>query len=125
MRDLLRRWRRTRIYHPAREAAADWEQISNRRKREERPIVRGLNRRVVVVRPPETSVFEQALFIVRDNTAKNGGDILREAQTVAESYISGKTLRAGKRVRRLLPLLIALAALAGLFAAWLVFYRKL
>ena len=30
-------------------------------------MVKGISRRVVVVRPPDPSVFEEAIFVVREN----------------------------------------------------------
>ncbi len=49
-------------------------------------MVKGVSRRVVVVRPKNGAAFEQAIFIVRDNR-KGSQDVLREACSVAESYI--------------------------------------
>ncbi len=49
-------------------------------------MVKGVSRRVVVVRPKNGATFEQAIFIVRDDR-RGSQDILREACSVAESYI--------------------------------------
>ena len=49
-------------------------------------MVKGISRRVVVVRPPDPSVFEEAIFVVREN--RNAPrDVLREACAVAETYL--------------------------------------
>ena len=61
-------------------------------------MVKGISRRVVVVRPEHSKVFEEAIFIVRDG----GGppcDALREACRVAERYLAVHPRRA--RPRRL------------------------
>ncbi len=49
-------------------------------------MVRGVSRRVIVVRPEKQGVFEQAIFLVRDCDAPRS-DILREACRIANSYL--------------------------------------
>ncbi len=41
-------------------------------------MVKGISKRVVVVQPDDSAVFEQAIFIVRDGGRQ---DIIKEAQT--------------------------------------------
>lgn len=54
-------------------------------------MVKGLSRRVVVVKSPDPKIFEEAIFIVREDVLRSGGrsrsDILREAERVADSYV--------------------------------------
>ena len=56
-------------------------------------MVKGISKRVVVVQPADSDVFEQAIFIVRDGGRQ---DIIKEAQTVAERYLR----QSSQRVRR-------------------------
>jgi hypothetical protein len=60
-------------------------------------MVKGIARKVVVVRPERSDLFEQAFFIVRDSGARSA-DILKEACRVAESYAkSERTVRRWHR----------------------------
>ena len=49
--------------------------------------MKGVARRVVIVRSPPESVFEQAIFIVREDVARSGGvsreEVLNEARRPA------------------------------------------
>lgn len=57
-------------------------------------MVKGVTRRVVVVRPPEGEAsFEQAVFFLRDE-APQQKDALREACAVAETYLRTAPRRA-------------------------------
>lgn len=58
-------------------------------------MVKGISRRVIVVRAENSAVFEEAFFVVRD-TAAPTRDALREACAVAERYLSGR----GRKLRR-------------------------
>ena len=61
-------------------------------------MVKGISRRVVVVRPPDPSVFEEAIFVVREN--RNAPrDVLREACAVAETYLRRPSVRRYSRKR--------------------------
>ena len=56
-------------------------------------MVKGISRRVVVVRPDEHGMFDQAIFLVRDCTVPRS-DAVREACRIANSYLVG---RRGRR----------------------------
>ncbi len=56
-------------------------------------MVKGISKRVVVVQPEDSAVFEQAIFIVREGDRQ---DVIREAREVAERYLR----QSGQRVRR-------------------------
>ena len=88
-------------------------------------VVKGVSRRVVVVRSPEGDIgdiFEQAIFILKENAYSRGGkspaDILREACRIAESSARGRE-RPRRFYRLPAPVFAALGALA-VAAAWLV-----
>ncbi len=54
-------------------------------------IVKGVARRVVIVRSPDPRVFEEAIFIVREDFAGSGGvsreEVLRQARRAAGDYL--------------------------------------
>ena len=83
-------------------------------------MVKGVTRRVIVVKSPDRRLFEQAIFILREDALGKDGmsdrAILRQAQQAAGSYVP-----AGKR--RALPLGKALWAAGGALVtglAWLL-----
>ena len=90
-------------------------------------MVRGTSRRVIVVESPDTNLFEQAIFIVRNDALSKDGvtaqQLVDEACRVARSYTRSHstrrpllrllTLRCLLTLRRLLTLLrILFSALA-------------
>lgn len=54
-------------------------------------MIKGISRRVVVVKSPDTRLFEQAIFILRDDVLNQKGtsadDIMKEACRVADQYV--------------------------------------
>ena len=55
-------------------------------------MVKGISRRVVVVRSDEHGMFEQAIFLVRDCTVPRS-DAVREACRIANRYVAGRRTR--------------------------------
>ena len=55
-------------------------------------MVKGISRRVVVVRPESGGPFEQAIFLVRD-PAFPRGDAVREACRIAEGCLGSRRRR--------------------------------
>lgn len=74
-------------------------------------MVKGISRRVVVVRPEHSELFEEAIFVVRD-TRGPSCDALREACRVAERYLKVHPRRARPCRLYTLPQLV-LSALGG------------
>ena len=82
-------------------------------------MVKGVSRRVVVVRPDECGLFEQAIFLVRDYSAPRSG-VVREACRIANSYLMGRTARSrSKSAAWKLGLAFAAGVLVS-SAAWTV-----
>ena len=81
-------------------------------------MVKGLARRVVVVKPSGSSLFEQAIFIMRDGAKNTDEDALvRQACICAEDYVRKN---CGKSKRPSLPApAIAAAGAAATGVAWL------
>lgn len=84
---------------------------------EECDVLKGVAKRVIVVKSPDPKVFEEAIFIVREDYMKQAGvskgQLLRQARQAAGCY-TGSVSCGGK-----LPtgLIIALSALLGSGAA--------
>jgi hypothetical protein len=53
-------------------------------------MVKGINRQVIVVRPPDQKLFEQAIFLLRpdaqDSCNVTQDELLRQAQQAAKGY---------------------------------------
>ena len=119
---LLQMLRGTKVYVPdgynSLPKRLNWEQIEARPRQEGNNVVKGTSKRVVVVKSPDSRVFEQAIFIVREDFLARhreggGNDILREAQDVADHYIRSTVLPA----HRWTPLDLPLPARIGGIAA--------
>ena len=74
-------------------------------------MVKGVSRRVVVVKSPDPKWFEQAIFLLREAGAEDAPEeqVLKRAQEVADAYLL-RTSPQGKRRRIWIP---AVSALAG------------
>ena len=70
-------------------------------------MIKGTSKRVVVVNNPDPKIFEQAIFIVREDVFKrpdrSKGDILREARQVADRYIKSTVLPPRRSLLLRLP----------------------
>ena len=55
-------------------------------------MVKGVSRQVIVVRPPDTKLFEQAIFSCRDGADGGISDeaLLRQARQAAGQYLPGE-----------------------------------
>lgn len=59
-----------------------------------RLVVKGVSRQVIVVKSPDPRLFEQAIFIVKEDAFGKGvtaDDVLQEARRVADGYIRRNT----------------------------------
>lgn len=83
-------------------------------------MVKGVNKRVIVVKSPDRKLFEQAIFIMREDAFAEGvsaDQVLQEAQKVAKGYVK-KNSRFGKWLHAIpAPAWAAAGALAAT-AAW-------
>lgn len=85
-------------------------------------MVKGVARRVIVVKSPDPKLFEQAIFLVREDALQEGSSpdqVLREAQQVADGYLQRTTVVGKKRVS-LAPLLFGGAGAALASAVWML-----
>lgn len=83
-------------------------------------MVKGINKRVIVVKAPDPRLFEEAIFILREGVFAEGSSpdqVLREARQAAQNYLSKQTA-PGKWFQNLpAPAYAAAGALAAT-AAW-------
>ena len=106
---LFQRLRRTRVYDPYMNKRIpkrlNWEQIEARQQKEGRRVVKGTSKRIVVVKSPDPKIFEEAIFIVKEDFLGRGGRIsaLKEAQKVADAYIRSSVAAPGSFLRRIPP----------------------
>ena len=89
-------------------------------------MVKGVSRRVVVVKSPDPKIFEQAIFIIREDFFERSGvsseEVLRQAGAAADDYLKG-TLGFKRRFRLRLPApFFAAAGAAATAIAWLAIH---
>lgn len=84
-------------------------------------MVKGVTRRVIVVKTPDRKLFEQAIFIVKEDAFSTGGvtaeQVLAEAQRVADGYVR-RNSNLSKRLHRIPAPLYAAAGAALSTAVW-------
>lgn len=81
-------------------------------------VVKGLSRRVIVIKSPDAQYFEEAIFVLKDEIFGGGKDsaaILKEARKVANGYIQINPKPQKKSGTKFPPKLFAIAG-AGLTA---------
>ena len=88
-------------------------------------MVKGTNRRVVVVKSPDPRIFDEAIFIVREDLFHRGTSaekVMSEARRAAGAYLRSATgLRRPQIWRRIPAGLFAGLGAAAAGAVWLVF----
>lgn len=54
-------------------------------------VVKGVSRRVIVIKSPDLHIFDEAIFIVKEDALREGGvtgeEIIKQAQAVADNYV--------------------------------------
>ncbi len=78
-------------------------------------MVKGVAKRVIVVKSPDPRVFEEAIFIVREDYMKTSGvsrtQLLSEARQAADSYVG--RMKPKKAQKNRTGLIIVLSSLFG------------
>ena len=83
-------------------------------------MVKGVARRVIVVKSPDPKLFEQAIFLVKEGAAEDGipeGQVLCEARKAADRYLR-QNRGPGRKLRKLSGLLWAALGAGGASALW-------
>ena len=89
-------------------------------------VVKGTAKRVIVVKSPDKKVFEEAIFIVREDYMKTAGvsrtQLLSEARQAADSYVG--RMQPKKAAKKHTGLVIILSSLfgSGLAAALMLLF---
>lgn len=80
-------------------------------------MVKGVTRRVIVVKTPDRRLFEQAIFIVKEDAFTKEGvtaeQVLAEAQRVADGYVRRNSPWGKKLFRIPAPAYAAAGAIAA------------
>ena len=79
-------------------------------------MVKGITRQVVVVKGPDSRVFEQAIFLVRDNVLSEGG--ITEEALLQEARVACK--KASQPMSRLQRFLWAASGALTIGILWLI-----
>lgn len=87
-------------------------------------MIKGISKRVIVVTFPDTTLFEEAIFIIKEDAfgRQNPPDVIKEAQRAANEYLN-KVIEppSGLMAKLSAPVFVAAgAAAAGI--AWLAVY---
>lgn len=86
-------------------------------------VVKGVSKRVIVVKSPDPKIFEQAIFIIREDFAGQTGvsdkDVLREARRAANNYLGGGRRFTGRMMATIRAPLYAAAGAAATGLAWI------
>ena len=84
-------------------------------------MVKGISRRVIVIKSPDRRLFDEAIFIVREDALQGpgvtGDEIIKEAQKVADSFVRTNLQRGFPKIPA--PVYAALGAV-GAAGVWLL-----
>jgi hypothetical protein len=88
-------------------------------------LVKGISRRVIVVDSPDPHIFEQAIFIVRNEAASGGGvtsqQLVDQAVRIAKNY--ARTHGGSSCTRRSMPAwLWSVLGASAIALVWLMVY---
>ena len=78
-------------------------------------MVKGISRRAIVVKSPDPKVFEEAIFVIREDYFYQDGTsfdiIIKEAQEVADKYMKNLTVNSNRILNRIpVPILAIFGA---------------
>ena len=95
---------------------ANWNRVRNR---EAELMVKGTNRNVIVVRSPDPQVFEEAIFVLRDEylRGRRAEQAMEEARRAASDYLRRQGATEKKRGR----LRGAVIGVSGVLAAVVIY----
>ena len=100
----------------------DWNHLA---PREATAVVKGMHRRVVIVKSPNPRIFEEAIFIIREDFLQKGSsseEVLDEARRAADEYVKMETGKKKRLFSRFPGPLFAAAGAAAAGIAWLAMH---
>ena len=84
-------------------------------------MVKGITRQVILVKSPDPKLFDEAIFIVKEEAMTREGvtpeQLMRQARRAADGYLKGNQIRPSL-LARLAPPLWGVAGAAAASAAW-------
>ncbi len=94
------------------------------RGREAGLLVKGTNRHVIVVRSPDPRVFEEAIFVLRDEYVKERGadQVMEEARRAAADYLRKNGAPARRPSKGLWAMALGTFGALAAGIAWLVYH---
>lgn len=98
--------------------------LEREKPQEGREMIKGLSKRVIVVKCPDPAMFEEAIFIIREDAfiERRTPDVIKEAQRAANEYLRKNIEQpSGLMAKLSAPACLAAgAAVTGI--AWLAVY---
>ena len=86
-------------------------------------MVKGINRQVIVVKSPDPKLFDQAIFLLREDAFSASGttpeQVIRQARQAADGYLRRNTV-VGRAAARLSPPVWGFLGAAAASALWVV-----
>ena len=86
-------------------------------------MVKGINRQVIVVKAPDPKLFDQAIFLLREdafsNSAATPEQVIRQARQAADGYLRKNTV-VGRAAARLSPVACGVVGAVLASAVWVV-----
>ena len=82
-------------------------------------MVKGIPRKVILIKSPDPKVFDEAIFIVRDDALRKAitqEEIIREAQETANKYIEQHVQK--KLISRIPPQIFTLFGAGAVGIVW-------
>ena len=108
-----------RVNNPPPERASCFQSVPQ----EEADMVKGVSRKVVVVKGPDDRFFDQAIFLVREDFISRMGisadQLCRQARQAADAYVRGVSQTRRERLSRLAPVLWSLLGAGAMGLLWL------
>lgn len=84
-------------------------------------MVKGINRQVIVVKSPDPKLFDQAIFLLREDAFSASGttpeQVIRQARQAADSYLRKNTV-VGRAAARISAPVWGILGAALASAAW-------
>ncbi len=112
-----------RLRNKNRETRESLEENGSVQERGGERMVKGVSKRMIVVPSPDPEIFEQAIFIVREDFVGERGltdrDILRQARQAVKGYARPGCSRGGRIWLRLEAPLYAAAGAVTAALAWM------
>ena len=86
-------------------------------------MVKGINRQVIVVKSPDPKLFDQAIFLLREDAFSSSGttpeQVIRQARQAADSYLRKNTV-VGRAAARVSPPIWGVLGAVLASAGWVV-----